>query len=246
MKIESPNLLFVIITGFLLISCGGNNLPFPGLTRMEIYNMGVQAMQDEEWEDASEAFENILLTSGFEFAPEVRIGLARSKFEREQYIESRAEYQRALDRFPADTTAPHASLGICRSLERMSPIPHREQSFTRQALVQCGQVASEYAGTVIGLRASEIAIEMNDKLAEQDYLTGLHYLKRKLIDSAIIYLESVEASYPESTWAPWALLKKMEAFELIGYKEDAEEARKKILDMYPDSEPAKLLDNEDR
>ena len=61
MKIEFPNLLFVIITGFLLISCGGNNVPFPGLTRMEIYNMGVQAMQDEEWEDASEAFENLSL-----------------------------------------------------------------------------------------------------------------------------------------------------------------------------------------
>ena len=59
----------VIITGFLLISCGGNNVPFPGLTRLEIYNIGVQAMQDEKWEDADEAFENILLTSGFEFAP---------------------------------------------------------------------------------------------------------------------------------------------------------------------------------
>ena len=208
--------------------------------------MGVQALQDEDWEEASEAFENILLTTGFEFAPEVRLGLARSKFERKQYIESRAEYQRSLDRFPADTTAPHAALGICRSLKSLSPIPHREQSFTRQALTQCGQVASEYAGTIIGFRASEIAIEMNDKLAEQDYLTGLHYLKRQLIDSAIIYFESVEASYPESSWAPWALLKKIEAFEQIGYKEDVEEARKKMLDIYPDSEPAKLLDNGDR
>jgi outer membrane assembly lipoprotein YfiO len=246
MKIEFQKLLFIIITGSLLISCAGGGVPFPGLTRLEIYNIGAQAMQDEDWEEASKAFENILLTTGFEFAPEVRLEFARSKFERKQYIESRAEYQRALDRFPTDTTAPHADLGICRSLRGLSPIPHREQSFTRQALAQCGQVASEYAGTMIGLRASGIAIEMNDKLAEQDYLTGLHYLKRNLIDSAIIYFESVEVGYPESIWAPWALLKKIEAFELIGYKEDVEEARKKILDMYSDSEPAKLLDNGDR
>ena len=218
-------------------------MPFPGLTPLEIYNIGVQAMEEERWGAAVEAFENVLLTSSFELSAETRLQLARAEYEQEHFIESRAEYQRTLDRWPADTTAPHASLGICRSLAGLSPIPHRDQAFTRQARTNCRQVASDYAGTLIGLRASEIAVEMHDKLAEQDYNTGLHYLKRNLIDSALLYFEEVEQTYAQSSWAPWALLKMIEAFEKIGYTQDIEEYRAKLLELYPDSEPAKLLEN---
>ena len=242
MRIDLRAHFTLLISGLAFIACSGS-LPFPGLTVMEVYNIGVQAMLEERWGAAAEAFENVLLAAGFEFAAETRLQLARSEYEREHYIESRAEYQRALDRFPADTTAPHAALGICRSLAGLSPTPHRDQSFTRQARTNCRQTASDYAGTLIGLRAAEIAAEMHDKLAEQDYTTGLHYLKRNLLDSAILYFEEVESSYPESSWVPWALLKKIEAFEKIGYQQDVEETSEKLLELYPDSEPAKMLGN---
>ena len=242
MRIDVRAPLTFLISGLLFIACGGG-LPFPGLTLVEVYNIGVQAMEEERWDAAARAFRNVLLTSGFEFSAEAQLQLARSEYERKHYVESRAEYQRTLDRFPSDTTAPHAALGICRSLAGLSPNPHRDQTFTRQARTNCRQTASDYAGTIIGLRASEIAVEMHDKLAEQDYNTGLHYLQRKLLDSAVLYFDQVEAIYPESSWAPWALLKKIEAFEKIGYTQDVEETREKLLELYPDSEPAKLLEN---
>ena len=242
MKTDVRPLLTCLAVGLVFVACGGS-LPFPGLTALEIYNIGVQAMEEERWDAAVEAFQAMVLTSGFEFAAEARLRLAQSEFQRENYIESRAEYQRTLDRFPADTTAPHAALGICRSLAELSPIPHRDQSFTRQARTNCRQVASDYAGTLVGLRASEITATMSDKLAERDYNTGLHYLKRNLLDSAVLYFEAVEEGYPASTWAPWALLKKIEVFEKFGYRKDIEETREKLLELYPDSEPAKQLDN---
>ena len=242
MKTVVRPLLTFVVSGLLFAACGGS-IPFPGMTATEIYNLGVQAMEEERWDAAVNAFEAMILTSGFEFAAEARLRLAQSEFARENYIEARSEYQRTLDRFPTDTTASHAALGICRSLAELSPTPHRDQSFTRQARTSCRQVASDYAGTLVGLRASEVAAEMFDKLAEQDYNTGLHYLKRNLLDSAILYFEAVENTYPQSTWAPWALLKKIEVFEKIGYSQDVEETREKLLELYPESEPAQLLDN---
>ncbi len=242
MKIDLRPLLTSVVTGLLFIACGGG-LPFPGMTALEIYNIGVQAMEEERWDAAAEAFQAMVLTSGFEFAAEARLRLAQTEFERDNFIESRAEFQRTIDRFPTDTTAPHAALGVCRSLAELSPIPHRDQAFTRQARTSCRQVASDYAGTLVGLRASEVAVEMFDKLAERDYNTGLHYQKRDLWDSALLYFEAVENTYPQSSWAPWALLKKMEVFEEIGYSQDVEETREKLLALYPDSEPAKLLDD---
>ena len=241
MKIDVRPLLTFAVAGLLFTAC--SSMPFPGMTATEIYNLGVQAMEEERWDAAVEAFEAMILTSGFGNASEARLRLAQSEFARENYIEARTEFQRTIDRFPSDTTAPHAALGVCSSLSELSPIPHRDQAFTRQARTSCGQVASDYAGTIIGLRASEVAASMFDKLAEQDYNTGLHYLKRNLLDSALLYFEGVEEGYAQSAWAPWALLKKIEVFEKFGYRQDIDDTRDKLLELYPDSEAAKLLDS---
>jgi outer membrane protein assembly factor BamD len=235
-------LLTLVVTSVLFGACSAG-MPYPGLTALEIYNIGVQAMEAERWDAAVDAFEAMVLTSGFEFAAEARLRLAQSEFERENFIESRAEFQRTIDRFPTDTTAPHAALGVCRSLAELSPNPHRDQSFTRQAGTSCRQVAAEYAGTLVGLRAAELSAQMLDRLAERDYNTGLHYLKRGLLDSALLYFEAVEQIYPGTTWAPFALMKKIEVFEKFGYRRDIEETREKLLELYPDSEPAALIDD---
>ena len=235
-------LLLCLAPSLFLVACGGG-LPFTGLTNEEIYALGLQAMEQEEWEDAVEAFEYVVLSPGFSRQAEARLFLGETQYRRERYIESRSEFQRVIDRWPADTLAIRAALGVCRSLASLSPIPQRDQSFTRQARFACRQVAADFAGTVIGLRASELATEMRDKLAEQDYGTGLHYLKRGLLDSAILYFEEVATEFPETEWAPWALYKMLDAFGRIGYQRDVETTRQLLIDAYPDSEPARLLEN---
>ena len=164
----------VLIVGLAISACGGG-LPFPGLTVEEVYNLGVGALEEENWGDAARAFEEVLLSTGFDRMPEARLQLAEAHFGGGRYIAARTEYQRVIDRWPADTTAVHAALGVCRSLKELSPIPQRDQTFTRQAEITCGQVAGQFAGTVIGLRASELSDEMLNRLAERDYNTASHY-----------------------------------------------------------------------
>ena len=82
---------------------------------------------------------------------------------------------------------------------------------------------------------------MTIKLAEQDYDTGLHYLKRGLFDSALLYFEDVATEFSETEWAPWALFQMVEAFGKIGYQRDVETTRELLLEAYPESEPARLL-----
>ena len=232
----------VLIVGLSISACGGG-LPFPGLTVEEVYNLGVGALEEENWGDAARAFEEVLLSTGFDRMPEARLQLAEAHFGGGRYIAARTEYQRVIDRWPADTTAVHAALGVCRSLKELSPIPQRDQTFTRQAEITCGQVAAQFAGTVIGLRASELSDEMVNRLAERDYNTGSHYLKRGLIDSALLYYEQVVELFPDSEWAPWALYRMIEAFEMIGYVRDVETTQELLLGSYPESEPAQMLEN---
>ena len=225
-----------------LAACGGE-LPFPGLNTQEIYALGVQAAQQEEWEEAVESFEYVLFSPGFSRAIEARFRLAGAQYEMERYIESRSEFQRVIERAPADTLAVRAALGVCRSLAALSPITQRDQSFTRQARLSCRQVAADFAGTVIGLDASRLSEAMTIKLAEQDYDTGLHYVKRGLIESGLLYFEDVATQYPETEWAPWALYQMVEIFDRRGYLRGLETTRRLLLEAYPDSEPARLLEN---
>ncbi len=235
-------LMFCLASSLLLAGCGGT-LPFPGLTADEVYALGLQAMEREDWEEAAEAFEYALFSPGFSRAAEGRLRLADVQYANGRYIESRSEYQRVIDRWPADTVATRAALGVCRSLASLSPITQRDQSFTRQARLSCRQVAADFAGTVMGLQASRLADEMLIKLAEQDYETGLHYLKRNLLDSALLYFEEVATEYSETEWAPWALYHMVDVFGRIGYRGDLETTRELLLNAYPDSEPARLLED---
>ena len=239
-----PTSILCLAASLLLTACGAN-LPYPGLTADEVYALGLQAREEEDWNEAIKAFENVLFSQGFTSAAEARLLLADAQYSNEGFIESRSEYQRVMDRWPADTVAVRAALGVCRSLASLSPIAQRDQGYTKQARLSCRQVAADFAGTVIGLDAARLASEMTDKLAEQDYETGRHYLRRGLLDSALLYFEDVANSYPASEWAPWALYRMIEVFGRIGYQRDAEATQDLLLDAYADSEPAQLLREED-
>jgi outer membrane protein assembly factor BamD len=233
-------LILSLASSLFFAACGGN-VPYPGLTVGEVYALGVQAKEQEDWADAAEAFEYVLFTPGFNRAAEARLLLAEVKYSNERFIESRSEFQRVIDRWPSDTVAVRAALGICRSLASLSPITQRDQGFTRQARLSCRQVAGDFAGTVPGLEAGRLADEMTVKLAEQDYDTGRHYLRRGLMDSALLYFEDVVSEYPDTEWAPWALYRMIEVFGQIGYDRDVEATRDLLLEAYADSEPAQLL-----
>lgn len=234
-------ILILFLASTLLFGACRGSLPFPGLTGEDVYMVGLQAMDEEEWGDAAEAFQYVLFTPGFNRPAEARLLLAEALYGNERYIESRSEFQRVIDRFPADTLAIRAASGVCRSLAGLSPITQRDQAFTRQARLACRQVAGDFAGTVVGLEAAGLAEEMTRKLAEQDYDTGRHYLRRGLLDSALLYFETVATEFPDTEWAPWALYQMIDVFGRIGYQRDAEATRELLLDVYADSEPAQQL-----
>ena len=236
-------LCLALALALFLSGCGGGGLPFPGLTGEEVYALGQQAMEEERWDDAVEAFESVLFSQGFNRAAEARLLLAEAQYESGRYVESRSEFQRVMDRWPSDTVAVQAALGVCRSLAGLSPITQRDQAYTKQARLACRTVAADFAGTRIGLEAARLSGEMGVKLAEQDYDTGQHYLKRGLVDSALLYFEQVATTFPETEWAPWALYRMVDAFGRIGYIRDVETTRELLLETYPDSEPARLLED---
>jgi outer membrane protein assembly factor BamD len=174
----------------------------------------------------------------FPQAPDAQFLLARSYFEDEQYILASDEFQRMYGRYPTHALVPEAVLGVCRSEAALSPIPERDQMYTRRAAQACGEIARQYQAFPIAAEAARIATEMREKLAEKQYQQGQYYFQRKVYDSAYLTWEVVVDEFGDTAWAPRALLAIGRAYDKIGYKEEATEARQRLRNLYPNSPEA--------
>lgn len=215
---------------------------FEGMDAEAIYRLGQDKYENEDWSDASEAFDRILLTfPGYAQIAEVAFLYAESEFRAGRYISSAAEYTRFLGDYPAHPRAPEAALGVCKSNEALSPHSQRDQTFTEQAVTVCSNVARDYRGTEFGAEAERVALQMREKLAQKIWDEGKYYLKRGLDFSAVIYFEWVLEDYPETTWAPKSLVGIIDAYTSIGYEDEIASARNRLLTEYPDSPEAQAI-----
>ena len=238
MPIRPPALL----SALLLLAACMSAPPYQGIEEAELLAMGQRAIETGDENEAQEVLDRLLIAfPNFERAAEVRMMLAESYFRDEEYITALSEYQRFLNRYPSHPSAPDAALGRCRSSAALSPPIPRDQSYTGEAEVVCGNVVADYPGTTAASEAERIASEMRLKLAEKEYTTGDYYFRRDYFDSAIIYWQFVENRYADTSWAPKALFGIMNAYAEIGYQDLVEETKQKLLDVYPDSEEARGL-----
>lgn len=231
-------LCFALVTAALLGGCASAQ-PFQGMNAEEVFEAGMEHFQEEDWDMAIEAFERLLFSvPDYQRAPEARYHLARSFFNKEEYITAASEFSRFLDRYPIHELAPDAALGNCRSYVRLSPVVQRDQTYTREAFQACSRTAREHAGTEAGEEAARYRDEMQNKLARKVLIGGQFYLRRQMYDSAIIYFTDVVENYSETDIVPRALKGLVEANTAIGYEAEAEDARQRLLEEYPDSEAA--------
>jgi outer membrane protein assembly factor BamD len=233
--------VFVLSLTALLAACGGRDR-FAGLDADTIYRMALNEMEEGDWGNAIRALERFNVSFGDDpRIPEVRLLLARSHYEDREYLTARSEYQRFRDRFVAHPRVAEAALGECRSLAALAPVPQRDQTHTQEALTVCGNVVVDYPGRPEAAEAAELRRSLRRTMAEKEYLNGNHYLRRRQYDPAIKYFEFVVDLYPETEFAPRALLGIYRANTAIGYDDLADEARSRLLRDYPDSAEARQL-----
>jgi outer membrane protein assembly factor BamD len=243
MKPRSPAPLALL--ALVLVGCGGADR-YQSMDAEALYQTAQAEYEEGSYGNAIDALERLMVTyQTFDRLAEGRFLLAESYFHDGQYVTSRSEYQRFLDRYVGHDLAAAAALGACKSLERLSPRPQRDQTFTREAITTCGNVIVDYAGTPAATEAAGIRQQLRQKMAEKEYLNARHYLRRKQYDPSIKYFQFVIDLYPETSFAAPALLGIYRANVAIGYDDLADEARSRLLREYPDSEAAQELQSED-
>ena len=222
----------------LLVGCGGGD-PYQGMDAAALFRVAETEFAEGDYDNAIEVLERLLINfTDFSGRADARMMLAEAYFEENEFLTARSEFQRFRDRYVAHPRAAEAALGECRALSAMAPHPQRDQTYTREAVTVCGNVMVDYAGTPQAAQAGEIRANLRYTLAQKEFLTASHYFRRDQYDPAILYYRFVVDLYPETEFAPRALLGLYQANMEIGYEDLAEEARARLLRDYPQSEAA--------
>ncbi|HEX5725283.1 MAG TPA: outer membrane protein assembly factor BamD [Longimicrobiaceae bacterium] len=173
--------------------------------------------------------------------PEALQALGESYLETGEYVSSAASFLRLVTEFPTDPRGQAARFGMCRAYQRLSPKAPLDQDYTHTAIAYCESFASIYPATPEAQQARGWVTELTEKLARKTYDNGMFYFRRQAYDAAVIYFNETLELYPGTRWAPAALLKLVETYDRIGYREEATEARARLRRDYPNSDEARSL-----
>lgn len=223
-----------------LTGCGSRGPQLSQFDADQLLDYGLDRIEARDWNDAARALETFI----FQYPThpryqEVRFRLGEVYAGRGEHLSAASEFSRLADDFPAGEFGDDARFRVCQEYSLISPKPQLDQEYTRTAIVHCESLLGYYPDSEYAPQARELLIELNNKLADKLYLTGRNYQRQGFYDSAIIYFNDVLATYPGSAAAPRALFGLYEAYTSIGYREDAEAARDRLVNDYPDSDEAR-------
>jgi outer membrane protein assembly factor BamD len=230
----------LLLAGLVVLGCP-KELP-PGLPADELYRIGLQKFENRDWKGAIEAMQRYVFADpSAARVDSAQLLTGEAYFNQRQYLTAASEFLRLAQDRPAGRLADLARYRACESYYELSPRPELDQEFTEQAINECRAVALLYPDSPYAELAVQRVEELTNKIARKNYLNAVYYFRRKAYDSAIVYLEYMLETFRGSAVEPEALLKLYEAYVKLGYTDEADQTRDRLLRDYPDSPEAREL-----
>src|SRR6266446_10244332 len=196
---------------------------------------GLNLFRHGEFRRAQIIFQRV----GFQLPPgsqelaEVRYYLAETWFEVGDYVQAASDFRKVSDEFSTTEYAPLALLRAGDANLRLWHRPELDPSYGETALAIYQELAGRFPDSEAAARARPHMRRLENEFAEKTYKTGIFYLRRRAWDSAIIYFKDVIANYPTTARAPDALLRLVDSYRAIGYKQELQETCEHLRRFYP-------------
>jgi outer membrane protein assembly factor BamD len=218
--------------------CGHGGKSNPSLAPAPVAQSASQDELDRQWDDAIAAFRSgswkkattLFQKVTAEFPPgdprvaQAHFYLGEVQFARNENLDAVREFRRVSDESPNDPLAPEALLRVGDAYADLWKRPELDPTYGTTALAAYNELLSRYPGTPAADRGQKKIGALQEWFALKQYKAAQYYLRYKAYDSAILYLKDLVATYPRASIAPEALLRLIEAYRRLGYKEDVREA----------------------
>ncbi len=157
---------------------------------------------------------------------------------REEYAMAAAEFERLLREFPGSGHAPAVRYKLGVAYYEQSLPAELDQTMTERGLEQFRLFMKLHPQSENVPDARVRVEELRGKLAKKRYLNGRLYVKLNQPEAARFYFGKLLESYPDTSWAPKAMLGMAQAYELEDNEAAAVEQYKSLLRSYPGTQEA--------
>ena len=199
-----------------------------------LYAAGLQQLQLKKWDNAVLIFEKLTLElpARDTLLPASHYHLAEAYSRRNEHLLSAQSYARLAESFATDTLADDALYRSGREYQAMWRKPNLDPQYGGDAAGTYELLLGLYPDSEWKDSASKQLGVLQEWFATKDYETGMHYVRRKAWDSAIIYMRDVVAKFPNTVRSRDAMLRLVEAFTEINWKDDKADVCKALREKY--------------
>jgi len=209
-------------------------------TTEEVYALGSAAAAREDHLFAIEAMNRVLSQAPLhELADDALLALADSHRAMREFASAEAEYDRLPVDYPRSPLVPEASYRLGLAYYDQSLPAALDQTATERAIAQFERFIAEYPDSPSVPAATERIAELRSRLAQKTYESARLYITLKNGASARVYFEAVARDYPDTPWAPRALLALARSAAADGLPDEARGAYGRLAELYPESEEAR-------
>lgn len=202
-----------------------------------LFQAGMERFEKEKWTDAIEAFEKLTfdLPARDTLLPLAHWYLGLARRENEERVLAAQSFIRLAEQFPADSLADDAIYFSAKSYREMWRGPSLDPQYGILAQAQFRQLDGLFPDSKY-VDSTRLALaELDEWFAKKDFDTGMHYVRRRAYDSAILYLRDVVQHYPNTDVARRSMLALVRIYRLpaMNYKEDADEVCEALRAGFP-------------
>ena len=202
---------------------------------VELYRVSTQRMQRRKWDDALSGYDRLAsqLPARDTLLPRVYYAQGKARAQKGEHLLAAQAFARIQDAFPDDSLAPEALFEEGREYEKLWDKPALDPQYGQTSLATFRQLLQLYPDSPRVPDATREVANINQMFAAKDLETGMHYLRRKAYDPALIYFRDVVRLYPGTPAARGAYLRMIQSFRAINYKEEIAEACTEMRRTYP-------------
>ena len=212
-------------------------------TNDALYAAATREYRARHWDNAIQAYERLTLDlpARDTLLPRAYWFLATAHARKEEHLLAAQGYSRLNQTFPDDSLADDAMLAEAGEYAKMWRKPALDSQHGQTALATYRSMLELYPDSPLAPQAQQGAARILEWLATKDYLTGVHYVRRKAPDSAILYFKDVIKNYPETAQARNAYLRLVEVYRSINYRDDARDACSTLHQKYPRDQEVRTI-----
>lgn len=219
----------------VLTACAHRARPGPALAPEQVLAQARAEFRAGKFTKALQTFRRVQfeLPPNDPALPEVHYSTAESEFQAGQLVDAAHDFRQVADQYPGSAYAAVSLLRAGDANMRLWRNPELDPSYGEAALAIYQDLAGRYPDSEAAARAQLHVRDLRNWFADKAYKNGLFYFKRRAWDSGIIYFKDIVANYPEAPRAPDALLRLVDTYRAIGYKEELQEACAHLRRFYP-------------